>query len=70
MLYYSPYSPDFNPFEMVWNEMKTFVRNQFCTTPEEVAVAIGRFRNTLTQEKCKNYINKIHEVSKLEYNKF
>ena len=52
---------------MVWNEMKTFFRNQFCTTPEEVV--IGRLRNTLTQEKCKNCINNIHEVSKLEYNK-
>ena len=47
---------------MVWNEMKTYVRGQFCKTPEEVALAIENFRLSLTPEKCQNYINKIHEV--------
>ena len=49
---------------MVWNEMKNFVRNKFCKTPEEVASAIEEFRLSLTCEKCQNYINKIHEVKK------
>ena len=47
---------------MVWNEMKNFVRTQFCKTPERVASAIEAFRLSLTPEKCQNYINKIHEV--------
>ena len=47
---------------MVWNEMKTFVRTQFCKTPEECAYAIEEFRLSLTPQKCQNYINKINEV--------
>jgi hypothetical protein len=46
--------------------MKNFVRDQFCKTPEEVAVAIEKFRLSLTPQKCQNYINKIHEVNKNE----
>ena len=49
---------------MVWNKLKNYVRNQFCKTPEEVAEAIETFRLTLTPEKCKNYINRIHKVVK------
>ena len=49
---------------MVWNELKNFVREKFCKTPQEVANAIEEFRTTLTPEKCQNYINKIHEVLK------
>jgi transposase len=62
-----PYSPDLNPVEMVWNEMKTFVRGQFCKTPEEVAFAIETFRLSLTPEKCQNYIKKIYEVFLFKY---
>ena len=57
-----PYSPDLNPIERVWNEMKNFVRSQLCKTPEEVAYSIEKFRQTLTPLKCQNYINKTHEV--------
>ena len=53
---------DLNPIEMVWNEMKNYVRNKFCKTPEEVAGAMEEFRVSLTPEKCQNYINKLHEV--------
>ena len=48
---------------MVWNEMKTFVRDKFCKSPEEVAHAVETFRQGLTPQKCQNYINKKHEVS-------
>ena len=47
---------------MLWSEMKNFVKDKFCKTPEEVAAAIHEFQKTLTQEKCQKYINKIHEV--------
>ena len=60
-----PYSPDLNPIEMVWNEMKNFVKSKFCKTPEEVANAIEEFRLSLTSEKCQNYINRIHKVIKI-----
>ena len=35
-----PYSPDINPIEMVWNEMRNFVRTQFCETPYDVVSAV------------------------------
>jgi hypothetical protein len=47
---------------MLWNEMKNYVRAQFCKTPEEVVSAINTFNKNLTTEKLQNYINKIHEV--------
>ena len=47
---------------MVWNEMKVFVRKQFCKSLE-VASAVSDFKQRiLTPEKCKNYINKLHEI--------
>jgi hypothetical protein len=48
---------------MLWAEMKNFVREKFCKTPEEVAMAIHEFRDSLTPEKCQRYINKINEVT-------
>ena len=43
--------------------MKNFIRDKFCKTQEEVALAIIEFRTYhLTIEKCQNYIKKIHEV--------
>jgi hypothetical protein len=51
---------------MLWNEMKNYVRDCFCKTPEEVARAIEDFRKSLTVEKLKNYINKLKEVRLLK----
>ena len=47
---------------MVWNEMKNFVRDQLCETPEAVSNAIENFRQTLIPQKYENYIRKLHEV--------
>ena len=41
---YPPYSPDLNPIEMVWNEMKNVVRKPFCKVPEKIASAIEVFK--------------------------
>ena len=57
-----PSSPDLNPIEMLWSEMKNFVRDKFCKTPEAVAAAIHEFQKSLTPEKCQKNINKIYEV--------
>ena len=34
VLYLPPYSPDFNPIEMMWSKMKTLLRNWKTDTPE------------------------------------
>ena len=58
---------------MIWNELKNYVRDCFCKTPEEVAQAIEEFRKSLTCDKLKNYINSLKEVRsnfiKLKYKK-
>ena len=51
-----------NPIERLWNEMKNYVRDCFCKTPEEVASAIEDFRKSLSENKLRNYINKLKEV--------
>ena len=51
-----------NPIELVWHEMKDFIRKRFCKTTEETINAINDFNETLTKEKCQNYIRKLRKV--------
>jgi transposase len=55
-------SPDLNPIEMVWNDLKTFVRSKGCISLGEMVTCIKEFEKALTPEKCQRYINKIHDV--------
>ena len=57
-----PKSPDLNPIEMVWSDMKRYVRSQFCKTDLEVVDAIEDYRLTLTPEKCQAFIKKLKQV--------
>ncbi|CAF1076286.1 unnamed protein product [Brachionus calyciflorus] len=59
-----PNSPDLNPIEMVWNEMKNFIRSNNPKSEDEVRGLIKRFQKALTQEKCQNYINNLKTVIK------
>lgn len=47
----------------MWNELKNYVRLQFCKTSQQVADAVNDFLNNLSKEKCIKYINKLKEVS-------
>ena len=49
---------------MLWHEMKEFIRKRFCQTPEEVVFAILDWCDTITQEKCKKYIDHLPMVIK------
>jgi hypothetical protein len=42
--------------------MKDFIRKRFCKTTEETTNAINDFNETLTKEKCQNYIRKLRKV--------
>jgi len=55
-------SPDLNPIEMVWNEMKQFVKRKNCKTQNEFEQAVFEFQSKLTPEKCKKYIDRLKNV--------
>jgi transposase len=58
-----PYSPDINVIELVWAELKRFLRKKTLRTRQEVANRIHLFFDKhLSQEKCRNYINHVHGV--------
>jgi hypothetical protein len=52
-----PYSPDMNPIEKLWADLKEFIANCRCQNDDQVLHAIGRFGELLTPEKCNNWID-------------
>lgn len=56
-------SPDLNPIEWVWSDLKQYVRKRFCTNNAEVVNAIHSFQQQLTAHTCQKYINKLKEVT-------
>ena len=58
-----PESPDINPIERVWAEMKVFVNNHPDNKTEAGLVkAISQFWEKLSVVKCNRYINKVYDV--------
>ena len=56
-----PESPDMNPIENVWHELKEFIRRE--TKPkskQQLIDGIQQFWSQMTEEKCRRYINHIH----------
>ncbi|CAF0893167.1 unnamed protein product, partial [Brachionus calyciflorus] len=53
-------SPDLNPIELVWHELKTYIRHKKPTTKQSFINSIGEFwSNRMTDEKCSKYISHI-----------
>ena len=58
-----PESPDLNPIEMLWNELKHYLRKIVKPTNKETLVSgITEFWTKLTPERCTRYINHIQKV--------
>lgn len=55
-----PESPDLNPIEKLWKELKDYVSN--VRSKEELIGKIEEFWEGLTPERCQDYINHIHET--------
>ena len=56
-------SPDLNPIEMLWHELKHHLRMSIKpTTKEELINGITKFWATVTPKKCARYINHIRKV--------
>ena len=58
-----PESPDFNPIENLWPELKEYIRREVKTTRKaELIVGINCFWNTIDVNKCNKYINHLQKV--------
>jgi transposase len=52
-----PSSPDLNPIEFVWHDLKQHVRKCRCTSEKEIILACQEFRKKMT-EYCQKYVNR------------
>src|SRR4028118_568395 len=55
VLYQSPYSPDFNPIEHWWSQLKAFLRQFSPTTPKMVDVLIATALDLINPKHLKNW---------------
>jgi len=51
----SPYSPDFNPIELWWSQLKSFLRSFAPTTTEMVDTIISVALNLMNPQHLKNW---------------
>lgn len=50
-----PYSPDFNPIEMAFSKLKSFLKKVAARTKDDLWTAIGHGIDLLTPTDCQNY---------------
>ena len=56
-------SPDLNPIEMMWHELKSFLRRIIKPkNKDELLTGIRDFWVSVTPEKCQRYINHLQKV--------
>ena len=58
-----PESPDINPIELVWHELKEYLRREVKPhTKNELVCGIQTFWETVSVEKCRKYIGHLRKV--------
>ena len=56
-------SPDLNPIENRWHELKEYIRREIKPkTQSQLAAGIMRFWDTVDVQKCNKYINHLQKV--------
>lgn len=55
VLFLPPYSPDFNPIEMLWSKIKSILRKAKARTPETLVDALKYALSCITLEDVKNW---------------
>ena len=58
VLYLPPYSPDFNPIEMMWSKVKAYLRKVKKRTVETLLEAIKEAMNLVTPQDCVGWFSK------------
>ena len=53
--YLPPYSPDFNPIEMMWSKVKSYLRSARARTEEELHTATAAALSTITSKDTEGY---------------
>lgn len=53
--YLPPYSPDYNPIELMWSKVKTLLRRAKARTVKALYQAIGKALHAVRPEELKNY---------------
>jgi len=58
-----PESPDLNPIENLWHELKEYLRREVKpTTKDKLVKRIEHFWGSVSSEKCHKYIRHLHKV--------
>jgi transposase len=55
LLFLPPYSPDFNPIEMAFSKLKSFLKKTAARTKEDLWDAIGQGIDAFAPTECENY---------------
>jgi transposase len=58
VLYLPPYSPDFNPIEMMWSKIKSYLRKVKARTVEALFKAIGDALNSISLSDISAWFSK------------
>ena len=55
VLYLPAYSPDFNPIEKMWSQIKSYLRNAAARTWESLSAAMASALSAVTPSHCASY---------------